>query len=157
MSVPLGRAAEHPADARAAASGGVFTLAAALVLDLEGRALLVRKRGTHAFMQPGGKIEPGETARQAIVRELAEELTLRVDESDLGHLGHFTADAANEPGWTVDCEVFTLVTDAPVAVAAEIEEARWFDPRDTGDAVIAPLTREHVFPAIPAQRGGGGD
>lgn len=126
----------------------VFTLAAALVLDTRGRALLVRKRGTHAFMQPGGKIEPGESARDAIVRELAEELTLAVDPDDLDHLGRFTADAANEPGWTVDCEVFTLVTDAPVAVAAEIAEARWFDPRDTGDALIAPLTSQHVFPAI---------
>lgn len=130
-------------------SGKVFTLAAALVLDSSGRALLVRKHGTHAYMQPGGKIEPGESAREAIVRELAEELTLTVDPDDLGHLGRFTADAANEPGWTVDCEVFTLVTDAPVTVAAEIAEARWFDPRDTGDAVIAPLTSLHVFPSIP--------
>lgn len=131
-----------------AAAVKVFTLAAALVLDSDGRALLVRKRGTHAFMQPGGKIEAGETAREAIVRELAEELTLTVHPDDLGHLGRFTADAANEPGWTVDCEVFTLMTDRPVTVAAEIEEARWFDPRCPGDAVIAPLTLQHVFPTL---------
>lgn len=131
-----------------AAPARVFTLAAALVLNGEGQALLVRKRGTHAWMQPGGKIEPGEAAREATVRELAEELTLAVDPQELQHLGRFTAAAANEPGWTVDCEVFTLVTDAPVRVAAEIEEARWFDPRDTGTALIAPLTTEHVFPAL---------
>lgn len=138
-----------------AAQTGVFTLAAALVLDSAGRALLVRKRGTHAFMQPGGKIESGETALEAIVRELAEELTLSVNPGQLQHLGRFFADAANEPGWTVDCEVFTLVTDAPVTVAAEIDEARWFDVGDTGDAIIAPLTLEHVFPAAVARYGGG--
>ncbi|QEE60514.1 NUDIX domain-containing protein [Salinibacterium sp. dk2585] len=130
-------------------TGGVFTLAAALVLDSRGRALLVRKQGTNAFMQPGGKIEPGETARDAVVRELAEELTLEVDPDSLTPLGRFSSAAANEPGWMVDCEVFTLVTDAPVAAAAEIAEVRWFDPADTGDAVIAPLTVEHVFPAVP--------
>ncbi|WP_403022584.1 NUDIX domain-containing protein [Salinibacterium sp. GXW1014] len=136
-------------------TGGVFTLAAALVLDSRGRALLVRKEGTHAFMQPGGKIEPGETARDAIVRELAEELTLEVDPGSLTPLGRFSSAAANEPGWMVDCEVFTLVTDAPVAAAAEIAEVRWFDPTDTGDAEIAPLTVEHVFPAVPLVNVGG--
>lgn len=137
-------------------TSGVFTLAAALVLDSRGQALLVRKEGTRAFMQPGGKIEVGETALEAIVRELAEELTLRVDPGDLAPLGRFTAAAANEPGWTVDCEVFTLVTDAPISAGAEIAEVRWFDPTDTGDAVIAPLTVEHVFPSLRLSRAGRG-
>jgi len=34
-------------------------IAAALVCRADGRMLLVRKRGAFAFMQPGGKIEPG--------------------------------------------------------------------------------------------------
>lgn len=137
-------------------------LAAALILDSEGRALLVRKQGTIAFMQPGGKIEPGENAREALVRELSEELTLTVDPAQLEHLGRFAAAAANEPGWSVDCEIFTLradagvtgsyISDADITIAAEIAEARWFDPAETGDATIAPLTLEHVFPVLVAAR-----
>ncbi|MBB4242699.1 MULTISPECIES: NUDIX domain-containing protein [Rhizobium] len=46
-------------------------IAAALVLRPDGKTLLVRKRGTIAFMQPGGKIEPRETAEAAVVRELS--------------------------------------------------------------------------------------
>ena len=41
-----------------------------------GRSLLVRKRGSTIFMQPGGKIESGESALDALTRELREEIGL---------------------------------------------------------------------------------
>jgi len=49
-------------------------IAAAVIVRPDGMTLLVRKRGTSAFMQPGGKIEPGETPEQALSRELSEEI-----------------------------------------------------------------------------------
>ena len=42
----------------------IIRIAAALLIDPQGRTLLVRKRGTGAFMQPGGKIDAGETPVQ---------------------------------------------------------------------------------------------
>ncbi|MHB9005113.1 MAG: NUDIX hydrolase, partial [Coriobacteriia bacterium] len=56
----------------------VIRVAAALIVDEGGRILLVRKRGTTVFMQPGGKYEPGETAAETLSRELHEELGLRI-------------------------------------------------------------------------------
>ena len=49
-------------------------VSAAVITDDAGRLLLVRKTGTTAFMQPGGKPELGESASQTLSRELAEEL-----------------------------------------------------------------------------------
>ncbi|MFV2946081.1 NUDIX domain-containing protein [Pseudomonas japonica] len=49
-------------------------IAAALLIDPQGQTLLVRKRGTLAFMQPGGKIEADELPVKALARELFEEL-----------------------------------------------------------------------------------
>jgi ADP-ribose pyrophosphatase YjhB (NUDIX family) len=53
---------------------GTIEVVAALIRDQGGRVLLVRKRGTRAFMQPGGKRDPGEDDIAAISREVAEEL-----------------------------------------------------------------------------------
>lgn len=57
-------------------------LVSAAVLIEKGRVLLSqRKKGTHlsgAWEFPGGKVEPGEDPRDALVRELMEELGIEV-------------------------------------------------------------------------------
>jgi 8-oxo-dGTP diphosphatase len=121
-------------------------IVAAVIRDPGGRWLLVRKRGTTTFMQPGGKLEPGEAPAEALVRELHEELGLRVAVDQLGHVGRFTARAANEAGYDVDADVFTAPLAGPVAALAEIEEVRWVDPRARGGLPVAPLLSEHLFP-----------
>lgn len=130
----------------------VLRIVAAIVTDPAGRALLVRKAGTVAFMQPGGKIEPGESAFDALVRELDEELGLVVDPGATHHLGSFRAAAANEPDTVVRAEVFALETDAELEARGEIEELLWIDSPDTGDRVIAPLSSEHLLPLWQQRR-----
>ena len=121
-------------------------IAAALLLGPDGQTLLVRKRGTQAFMQPGGKIDPGEQPVEALARELHEELGLEIEPSDAVYLGHFSAPAVNEPGWVVEAELYQVTVDEPVNPAAEIEEVRWIDPAGDGDLVLAPLTRDLILP-----------
>ena len=121
-------------------------IAAALLLNTQGQTLLVRKRGTTAFMQPGGKIEAYELPVHALARELEEELGLQIDPAQAAFLGQFSAPAANEPGFVVQADIFQLTIDAEVTPAAEIEEVIWVDPA-TGPAVeLAPLTRDLILP-----------
>jgi 8-oxo-dGTP diphosphatase len=132
-------------------AGAVTTLriVAALLVDSEGRALLVRKRGTSRFMQPGGKPEAGETGAEALSRELQEELGLDIPAGELVSIGRFTALAANEPDTVLDAEVFdtpTIGTD--VAVFAEIEELIWLDPAAPGRVELAPLSSEILLPLL---------
>ncbi|MFV3305749.1 NUDIX hydrolase [Pseudomonas sp. NY15181] len=125
-----------------------LSIAAACLLDDSGRLLLVRKRGTHAFMLPGGKHEPGETSLQALLRELDEELNLRLTENALTPLGRFQADAANEPDTRVDAQVYVAALPHPVSPAAELEELAWLSPADNAPHNLAPLLREQVLPAL---------
>lgn len=125
----------------------VIRIAAAVILDDGGRILLVRKRGTTAFMQPGGKLEPGEAPDAALARELHEEIGVIVDPATFDHWGRFSADAANEPDHTVDCDIYALtIAEQPVA-AAEIAELCWVALDDT-ELEIAPLAREIVLPRL---------
>ncbi len=108
--------------------------------------MLVRKRGTAAFMQPGGKIEHNETPADALCRELLEELGLSYEPEEPEYLGRFTAPAANEAGWTVYAHIFKLELNGQVTVAAEIEEVAWIDPESPGSLILAPLTRDYILP-----------
>lgn len=125
---------------------GTIRIAAALLRRSDGRILLVRKRDTAAYMQPGGKIEPGEDAVTAVCRELREELGLLVGEEEPRYLGRFSAPAANEAGWTVDAEMFQIELHGTVRPGAEIEETVWVDPTFPGSLVLAPLTRDCILP-----------
>jgi 8-oxo-dGTP diphosphatase len=124
----------------------IIRIAAALLIGNDGQTLLVRKRGTQAFMQPGGKIDAGEQPVQALARELFEELNLRIEPDAAVYLGHFSAPAANEPGFTVEAELFQVNIDVAVTPAAEIEEIRWIDPAGDGGLQLAPLTRDLILP-----------
>lgn len=124
----------------------LIKIAAALLLNAQGQTLLVRKRGTTAFMQPGGKIEPHEQPAQALVRELQEELGIEVDPASARFLGHFSAPAANEPGFEVRCELFEVRIAGEVVPAAEIEEAVWVDAQAALQLELAPLTRDWIIP-----------
>lgn len=121
-------------------------IAAAILMAPDNRILLVRKAGTTAFMQAGGKIENGETPVAALHRELSEELGLTVNQDQAHYLGAFSAPAANEPGFTVEAEIFRIALTQPVAKAAEIEEIVWVDPLQKVELPLAPLTENYLLP-----------
>ncbi len=84
----------------------MLRLAAAIVTSADGRFLTVRKRNTGFLLQPGGKIEPGETSEHAVRREVHEELG--VIALGVRFVASLSAPAANEPGVSVSADVYVV-------------------------------------------------
>lgn len=120
----------------------VIRIAAAVIVDEAGRWLLVRKRGTTAFMQAGGKIEAGEHPRDAVVREVGEELAVLVAPAQVRDLGLLDAAAANEPGHRLEAHVFAVDGVTGAVATAEIAEAVWVTPAEAALLPLAPLTAD---------------
>jgi 8-oxo-dGTP diphosphatase len=127
-------------------SNPVISIVAALIRDHAGHVLLVRKRGTAAFMQPGGKRDVGEDDVSALAREIDEELGCHVLSGSVRPLGVFDCAAANEPGFRVQASVYAVDVEGAITPQAEIEDIVWVDPAAATDLQLAPLTRDHVLP-----------
>jgi 8-oxo-dGTP diphosphatase len=69
----------------------LFTVVAAALVDADGRLLVQRRKAGKSMAGlwefPGGKIEPGETPEDALVRELEEELGISTHVSCLAPAG----------------------------------------------------------------------
>lgn len=131
---------------------GTIDIVAALIRDAAGRVLLVRKRGTTAFMQPGGKRDRGEDDVTALAREIEEELGCGLVSDSIRPLGEFDAISANEPGFRVHAALYEVEVTGEIAPKAEIEEMAWVNPAVPADIALAPLTRDHVLPLASRKR-----
>ena len=123
-------------------------ISSACLLDDANRILVVRKRGADLFILPGGKIEQNETALEALLRELQEEINVTLDSGQLAYLGRFQAQAANEPDHSVIAEIFIGRLTQPIEVQAEIETSGWTDLDSHNPEMLAPLLNEQVIPAL---------
>ncbi len=124
----------------------LIRVAAAIIINGTGHLLVVRKRNTRFFMQPGGKIRVQETPSSALRRELLEELSCQLECATL--IGTFSAPAANEPSHIVEAVLFHAEVSGPLKPSSEIEELLWLLPSEAHARPLAPLTRDYVIPSV---------
>ncbi len=131
-------------------SGDIYKAAGLIVKDR--KVLAERSVGKPAFVQPGGKIEAGETPQQALVRELKEELTIDVDEADLELVGNYSAEAANHPGRQVHMHVFMVKKwQGQIQASSEVEELLWLTSDIPKDVTIGSIFTHDIIPALKKQ------
>jgi len=96
----------------------------------DGRLLAVRTRGRELFYLPGGKPEDGETARQALVREVDEETGLRLREAELTEALTVEDVAHGHAGMRVRLTCYTGPSHGEPRPGREIEELAWVTAAD---------------------------
>ncbi len=98
---------------------------------VNGRILSARSKGKDTYYLPGGKREPGETDVDALLREVEEELSVRIKPETISHFGTFEAQAHGRPeGVLVKMACYAADFEGELRPASEIEELAWLTYQD---------------------------
>lgn len=117
-------------------------MVAGLLVDAQGRLLLQQrppgKRHAGLWEFPGGKVEPAETPRSALVRELNEELTIRADPQALVPYAFAESEPeGGQPGIVILLYKVGRWRGKPVAeIGADLG---WFSPMEAIRLRLPPL------------------
>jgi 8-oxo-dGTP diphosphatase len=103
------------------------------IISKEGRILACRRKRTAAYALkwefPGGKLEPGETPRQALVRELREELAIEAEPAEEFHQQEWTyPEGASKRDGAFHVTYFLVSSFKGDPVNRAFEEIRWVTP-----------------------------
>lgn len=135
------RAGNALVDVRAAGSGGLPVPCSLVVVELADTVLLMFDSWRRQWELPGGTRESGETARQAAVRELAEETGIHTGRLAFAAIAEFDLVA---PVRRECAAVYrTSLTVAPrLVVNDEALDFRWWDPHAPVTEEMSPLDAE---------------
>lgn len=85
----------------------------------------------------GGKVEPGETKEQALIRECREELGITVSVGTV-----FMEVVHKYPDLTVHLTLFNAAISDGVPQKLEHHDIRWITPAEMGDYAFCPADQE---------------
>ena len=121
---------------------------AGAVLIHDRKFLVTRAHNKHIFVAPGGKLDPGETAIEAVKRELDEEIQVAVEDSDLEQLGVFYAPAAGQEQRMLEMTVFLVHNwQGEPTPSNEVEELKWINSSIEG-IEIGSIFEHDVMPLL---------
>ena len=106
-----------------------FTVGAVCLIERDGRLLMLRQPHREGWSLPGGLLGRGESAADAVQRELVEEIGVRVE------VGRPVTVVVDSPLRRVDVIFRVQVTgDIGERVGGEATTARWLDPAEIAEA-----------------------
>ena len=103
----------------------------AFIETKNGQILSTKSKGKSKYYIPGGKRELGETDKQTLIREVFEELDVKIKSKTIKYLGTFKAqsDGAKE-GVLVKMTCYKAEYEGVLKPKNEIEEIKWLNYKD---------------------------
>lgn len=116
------------------------------------KVLATRSKNKPFYIQPGGKLEAGESETEAVIRELNEEMGITVTENDFEKIGYYYAEAAGHTGSRLKLAAYLVNgyvgTPRP---QAEVEEIRGFNSTVPEDIELASILEHDIIPELKAR------
>lgn len=145
---------EYLDDPAAPAAGGLLPAAYALVRNSVGQVLLVRRADDGNWELPGGRIDVGESACDAVVREVAEEADVDIKVTAVSGIYSHPGHVLDYPGERTyqqlaicfHARAFDDIHARPDGT--ETTAAGWFDSEQLDDVVMHPAVRRRVTEAV---------
>ncbi len=104
---------------------------AGLLVIKNKKLLLAFSNNKQCYYLPGGKVATAETAKQALCREIEEELNTLITENELQFYTHISAPAYGErPGIMMEQDCFLLTREIAPSAVAEIGALHYFSLRE---------------------------
>lgn len=123
------------------------------ILLKDRKFLVTHAQGKKFYIAPGGIIEDGETAEQALIRELAEEININVKPEDLTPFGTYYAPAAGAEDKFLQMDVFLVKNwegvPTPSSGAETIDDIKWINTLNIPqDIKIGSIFEHEVMPKL---------
>ena len=112
-------------------------LVVAALIEQEGRVLVAQRRADQSqplvWEFPGGKVEPGESPSQALVREIQEELACSIEVGAVVEVVFFAYDA-----FDLIMPVYRATIRAGVPVARQVATVAWVARAELASLAFTP-------------------
>jgi ADP-ribose pyrophosphatase YjhB (NUDIX family) len=135
-------------DPEAPAANSIVPAVSAIVTDHQGRILLIQRTDNGYWSIPGGGMEPGESLRQAVAREVKEETGMECEVTGLIGIysdpGHVAAYDNGEVRQEFSICFTTRLLGGVTRTSGESSAVRFVAPTELADYEIHPSIRTRI-------------
>lgn len=130
---------------------------AGAILIRDRKVLLTHEQGKKFYTAPGGKVEQYETAEEALIRELLEEVNITVTADNLEFFGTFYAEAAGNEQKYLQMDVYIIQAwsgePTPNSIEEVIDDIAWVNTQYRPKSIsIGSIFEHQVMPRLKVQQ-----